>query len=168
MNSSFFRRSLYYEGKGQHKFRTRFGNFEEMCDMLRAVAHAEAEIWFQTERLEIELRTVFLNRTLQVSFCSNAVGEAVTLSPRERTLMGYITRFYAARPHEFVDEQEAEKKSASAFSINRGNDWSKNNPYFILKVEAPSMHEKMEAMVILRDWLRQYWPDGEKHLARVV
>lgn len=73
---------------------------------------------------------------------------------RERAILGHLTRAFA--PH--LDKRKKVLPAALQWQAD------------VLQVSAakPSRHEQMEAALELRAWLQTHWPDGVKHLSKIV
>ena len=76
------------------------------------------------------------------------------ISIRARAIVGNLTRAFA--PH-LTDD-----KSALPPALG----WQR--PQLQITATKPSMHEQIEAALELRAWLQTHWPDGVKHLVKII
>ncbi len=81
-----------------------------------------------------------------------------SLGIRERTILRRIIAHYM--PHRTTDILSRplyQRFSAEEFTS-----------YFQVEVARPSQQEQLEAALELRAWLQVHWPDGVKHLGKIV
>ena len=78
---------------------------------------------------------------------------------RERAILGHIVR--AFEPRQLADSPDL---PLCVRTLTEGG-WSRS---FSIEVARPSMHERLEAMLELCAWLERHWPDGVRHLGKVV
>jgi len=132
---------------------TRFGTPQEFAQTVICALRAFAAQW------PVGISVFMVN--------FNAVGsenrfvrqEESLLGIRERAILGHIER--AFEPHQLPDAPDL----PLAVQTFTRNGWTRS---FSIEVACPSMHERLEAMLELRAWLETHWPDGVKHLSKVV
>ncbi len=114
-------------------------------------------------------------RAFEAQWPSNALAMQLTFGPnsrdarflleekhpfgiRERAILGHIVRAFEPR---CVPDSPATPAALRAYR----NGYSTS---FSVEVARPSQHERLEAMLELRAWLEAHWPDGVRHLGKVV
>ena len=72
---------------------------------------------------------------------------------RERAILGHLVRAFEPRVAPTQCAPSLQPWRATRLKI---------------AVSAPSQHEQLEAMLELRAWLAAHWPDGVRHLGKIV
>lgn len=103
--------------------------------------------------------------TARLGFNANGGGGRFTLSEkhpfgiRESAILNHIVR--AFEPRQIPDSPDL---PLCVRTLTKGS-WSRS---FSVEVARPSMHDQLEGMLELRAWLGSNWPDGVKHLGKVI
>lgn len=136
-----------------HGVQTRIGTPIQFASLIRAALCAFAPRWPGA------------SETVQLDFCANGGQGRFTLAEghpfgvRESAILGHIVR--AFEPRQLADSPDL---PLALRTLTEGG-WSRS---FSIQVARPSMHDRLEAMLELRAWLETHWPDGVKHLGKVV
>lgn len=136
-----------------HGVETRIGTPFEFVQMIRSALRAFVPRWPDD------------TANVGLSFGANGGGLRFTLEGdrkfgvRERAILGHILR--AFEPRQLADSPDL---PLCVRTLTEGG-WSRS---FSIEVARPSMHERLEGMLELRNWLETYWPDGVKHLGKVI
>ena len=102
---------------------------------------------------------------VRFNFCANGQQLRFTLAQnpvlgiRERAILGHIMRIF--QPQQIADDSAF----PTALRTRTEGGWSRN---FAIEVGRSSRHEQIEAALELRAWLQTHWPDGVKHLGKIV
>ena len=133
--------------------RTQLGTPREWAALVAATARACGAHW----PAEIEMARLI--------FCANGVRLRFTCAtnpifgPRENAILGHIMRI--CQPQQIADDEAF----PSALRTLTEGGYSRS---FSMEISRPSMHEQLEAALMLRPWLQTHWPDGVRHLGKIV
>lgn len=121
------------------------GNWSEQKSVLRAAAIIEHE-W--GERVVVQSRPMYTAGSNRVGFGSNA--------PQSGRLLRLIEHLEARNFAVLPDKSKLRRFAPRPFDFQIGPvKW----PELRVEVDSPSEHEKLEARLLLRDWLREFAPD---------
>ena len=132
---------------------TRIGTPREWAALVTATARACGSRW------PAETQSTHLN------FCANgaqlrfACETNPIFGPRENAILGHIMRI--CQPQQLPDDTAF----PMALRTRTSGGWSRS---FSIEIARPSMHEQLEAALMLRVWLQKHWPDGVKHLGKII
>ena len=136
-----------------HGIQTRLGTPQEFVAILRYALNAFGSKWPaapETVRLGFSANGPQLRFTL---------GENHPFGTRESAILNHIVRAFEPR-----QKPDSPDLPLCVRQFTEGG-WSRS---FSVEVARPSMHERLEGMLELRNWLEQHWPDGVKHLGKVI
>lgn len=141
-----------------HGVQTRLSTPLEFASLIRAAMCAFALQWPDY------LETARLNFVANGGFWRFTLNEPHPFGIRESAILNHIVR--AFEPRQLRDSPDLPLALRTLTQGGwRWNRWSRG---FSIEVARPSMHDRLEAMLRLRAWLEKHWPDGVKHLAKVV
>lgn len=152
------------------KVRTRISNALTMAHLLRCALLSFAPLWQDESVSEAEIYLVVDRGGVfawneKVGWRSAGVPFERTLPIRERVLLKQIVRLFEPRPKSDLSTlplcvQQLKPAISRKFV----------HPGLVVGVFAarPTQHERLEAILELRAWLGTHWPDGVKHLGKVV
>ena len=121
------------------------GNWNEMKSVLRAAATIEHEFG---ERVVVQSRAVYPVGSNQIGFGSNA--------PQSGRLIRLIERLQLQTVAVLRDKSKLRRLAPRPFAFeSSAPKW----PELRVEIDSPSEHEKLEARLNLRDWLRENAPD---------
>ena len=132
---------------------TQIGTPREWASVVAATARACGARW------PAGMQSAHLN------FCANGAQLRFTcetnpiFGPRENAILGHIMR--ACQPQQLPDDAAL----PSALRTLTEGGWSRK---FSLDIARPSAHEQLESALELRAWLQTHWPEGLKHLAKII
>lgn len=132
---------------------TQIGTPQEWAVAIAATARACGAHW--PENIE----------STRLNFCANGAELRFTcetnpvFGARERAILGHIMR--VCQPQQLPDDPAF---PCALRTLTEGS-WSRK---FSMEIARPSMHEQLEAALTLRPWLQAHWPDGVKHLGKIV
>lgn len=136
-----------------HGVATRIGTPQQFANLIKAALQVFCAHWPQN----VEWMSLSFGAT-GAGFRFSLQGDDV-FGIRERAIFGHIVR--AFEPRQLADSPDL---PPCVRTLTEGG-WSRS---FSVEVTRPSMHERLEAMLEVRDWLETNWPDGVKHLGRAV
>ena len=134
---------------------TRIETPQRFVSLARAALRCFDAKWFEDGGIQI-----FCQARDDEYFKFDLRGEyGLRFGPYERSLLQVIERTFAPRLRNDDGEQSSGLRTLVA------NRWARN---FFVAVSPPSTHEQLEAALELRAWLQVHWPDGVKHLSKIV
>ena len=127
---------------------TRVGTPQEFADLVQMALRAFHPQWpVGTTSMQLNWKDV----ALRPNYLSLDVSH---LGIRERAIIGHLVRRFEPRLRPNLS------KHCEVLLSHDG--WPE------ISAQAPSMHERIEAAIELRAWLQTHWPEGVKHLGKVV
>ncbi len=133
--------------------RTQIGTPREWAALAAATARVCGAHW----PAEIEATTLHFRADgaqLRFTCATNPI-----FGPRERAILGHIMRI--CQPQQLPDDPAF----PMALRTLTSGGYSRS---FAMEISRPSMHEQLEAALMLRAWLQTHWPDGARHLGKIV
>ena len=132
---------------------THIGTPQELARLIQSALCAFAPKW------PADLETARLNFTANGGHRRFTLAEHHPFGVRQSAILGHILR--AFEPRQLADSPEL---PLALRTLTEGG-WSRS---FSIQVARPSMHDRLEAMLELRAWLETHWPNGVKHLEKVI
>ncbi|RYX82566.1 hypothetical protein EON83_18515 [bacterium] len=132
------------------RIRTLQGTTQQMAQFLRSTLKAFSASW----PADVDVFELVLNTAEDNHY--TVFAQEPPLGIRERTIIKNIVRVFD--PYQLPNPPHW--SSVIAPNIPKHS--------FSISVSRPSVHEQLESALELRAWLQQHWPDGVRHLGKVV